>query len=268
MRKRGTRECMNDDLISLKMLLVSEAASERELLRSVVAEAPVPVDLTEVDKARAPAVACEWLANEAWDIVLLDSRMPKADRRVVLDAARAARGRPLVILIAAAELKTRGVLTEGLAVDGVLAKPIAVEEARALFANCVRARLPNRVLVVDDSSQVRSVVCKVLQVSRFCLEAEQAETGAAAIERANGKHFDIVFLDCNMPGLDGFATLAALKRSHPDVKVVMMTGTRDVRLEDRARAEGATDFLYKPFFVKDIDAVLNRLFGLMRARWN
>ena len=46
------------------------------------------------------------------------------------------------------------------------------------------------------------------------------------------------------------------------MKVVMMTGTRDVRIEDRARAEGAKDFLYKPFFAKDIDAVLNRLFGL------
>ena len=42
----------------------------------------------------------------------------------------------------------------------------------------------------------------------------------------------------------------------------MITGTRDVRIEDRARAEGAKDFLYKPFFAKDIDAVLNRLFGL------
>jgi len=46
------------------------------------------------------------------------------------------------------------------------------------------------------------------------------------------------------------------------MKVVMMTGTRDVRIEDRARAGGAQDFLYKPFFAKDIDAALNRLFGL------
>jgi CheY-like chemotaxis protein len=186
----------------------------------------------------------------------------------VLQAARAARGRPLVILIGAAKLKTREVLTDGLAVDGVLAKPIVVGEARELIANCVRARLPNWVLVVDDSSKVRSVVCKVLKASRFHLETEQAETGAAALERANKRRFDIIFLDCNLPGLGGFATLDALKRVHPDAKVVMMTGTGDVRLEDRARAEGAKDFLYKPFFAKDIDAVLNRLFGLTRARWN
>ena len=48
------------------------------------------------------------------------------------------------------------------------------------------------------------------------------------------------------------------------MKVVMITGTRDHRIEDRARSEGAKDFLFKPFFAKDIDAVLNRLFGLAK----
>ena len=43
----------------------------------------------------------------------------------------------------------------------------------------------------------------------------------------------------------------------------MITGTRDVRIEDCARAEGAArDFLYQPFFAKDIDAALNRLLDL------
>jgi FixJ family two-component response regulator len=50
--------------------------------------------------------------------------------------------------------------------------------------------------------------------------------------------------------------------------VVMISGTRDMRFEDRAHAEGASDFLFKPFFANDIDAVLSRLFGLMRPRWN
>ena len=60
-----------------------------------------------------------------------------------------------------------------------------------------------------------------------------------------------------MPGLDGFARLVELERVQPDIKVIMITGTREVRIEDRARAEGARDFLYKPFFAKDIDAALN-----------
>ena len=69
-----------------------------------------------------------------------------------------------------------------------------------------------------------------------------------------------------MPVVDGFAALAEFQRAHPDMKVVMITGTRDVRIEDRARTEGAKDFLYKPFYAKDIDGVLNRLFGLAPPR--
>lgn len=259
---------MSDDLVSINMLIVSEAAAERELMRLVASQASLPFHVVEVEAAGDATVACESLAREAFDVVLFDSRMPKSDRQKLFEATRGANGHPLAILIGAAEMKTREVLTGGLAVDGVLAKPLDERELRDLLANCIRARLPNRALIVDDSSTTRSVIRKVLRTSRFRLEPEEAAEGAAAIERARQQRFDIIFLDCHMSGFDGFATLAELKRSHADTKVVMMTGTRDARIENRARSDGAADFLYKPFFAKDIDAVLNRLFGLMRPRWN
>ncbi len=115
-------------------------------------------------------------------------------------------------------MKTREVLTDGLEVDSALAKPIELQEARDLIDRCIRARLPKRVLIVDDSSTVRSVIRKVLQASRFKLEADEAEDGSVAIELAKKQRFDIVFLDCQMPGIDGFATLAELKRTHPDMQ--------------------------------------------------
>ena len=161
-------------------------------------------------------------------------------------------------------MKTREVLTEGLEVDGTLAKPIDVKEARGLIDSCVRARVPKRVLIVDDSSTVRSVIRKVLQASRFRLEADEAEDGAVAIRRRKSS----ATISCSWIARCRASTALPRspnsKRMHPDTKVVMITGTRDMRIEDRARAEGAKDFLYKPFFAKDIDAVLNRLFGLMR----
>ncbi len=259
---------MDDDFLSLKMLIVSEAASERELLRRLAAQASVPIEVLEVEAAADPAPACDALKRDSYDIVFFDSRMPKSGRQTLLEAIRAAPGRPLAILIGAAALKTREVLTDGLEIDGVLAKPIEIEEAKTVIARCVRARVPNQVLIVDDSSTVRSVVRKVLQASCFRLQAEDAPDGSTAIDCAKRKNFDLIFLDCQMPGLDGFATLAELKRTLPNAKVIMMTGTQDFRIEDRARAEGAADFLFKPFFAKDIDAALSRVYGLMRQRWN
>jgi CheY-like chemotaxis protein len=247
---------------------VSEVASERELVRQAAEQTSFPVDVSDVEVTADALAMGESLARDGFDVVFFDSRMPKPDRQTVLDKLREAPSRPLAMLIGAAELKTRGVLTDGLDVDGTLAKPIDLKEARELIDRCIRARLPKKVLIVDDSSTVRSVIRKVLQASRFKLEAEEAADGAVAIKMVREQRYDIVFLDCQMPVIDGFAAIAEFQRIHPDMQVVMITGTQDVRIEDRARASGAKDFLYKPFFAKDIDAVLNRLFGLMRPRWN
>jgi CheY-like chemotaxis protein len=256
---------MSDDLISMKVLIVSEATSDRDLLRRASAEASVPIDISELDAPADSMTTTDLLARQNFDVVFFDSRIAKSARQELLNTIRAAPSRPLAVLIAPAMLKTREVFTDGLEVDSALAKPIDVQETRDLIACCIRARLPQRVLIVDDSSTVRSVVRKVLLASRCKLEAEEAADGSVAIELAKKQRFDIMFLDCQMPGIDGFATLKVLKLAHPDTKVVMMTGTRDHRIEDRARREGAQDFLFKPFFAKDIDAVLNRLFGLAKG---
>ena len=260
---------MNDDFLSLRVLVVSEAAAERAVIRREAGLASIPIEVTEVDAKDDGAEACARLAQGSIDVVLCDSRISRAGRQTLLEAARAAKEGPLAILVGASALKTREVLTDGLAVDGVLAKPIDQQELRRLIDNCVRARLSNQVLIVDDSSTVRSVIRKVLQASRrFRLNLDEADEGAKAIAQVGKQRYDIVFLDCHMPGLDGFATLGEIKKTRPDTRVVMITGTRDVRIEDRARADGASDFLYKPFFAPEIDAVLSRLFGLMQPRWN
>jgi CheY-like chemotaxis protein len=76
------------------------------------------------------------------------------------------------------------------------------------------------------------------------------------------KSFDIVFLDYNMPGLNGFETLSELKREFPKAQVVIMTSTDNESFADRARQAGAVAFLKKPFFPADIDAVLYKFFKL------
>jgi CheY-like chemotaxis protein len=118
------------------------------------------------------------------------------------------------------------------------------------------------VLVVDDSGTMRSIVRKILSGSRYALEVSEAEEGIAALVQVKTGNFDMVLLDYNMPGLNGLETLAEIKRESPRIAVVMMTSTVDDAIADRARAAGAAAFLKKPFFPKDIDAVLERFYGL------
>jgi DNA-binding NtrC family response regulator len=250
------------DLLSLRMLLVSGVAAERDLIRRAAALASLPFELVEhVEVDDWPAVR-ELIAFENFDLVFLDSRMPRAGRMAAIAAAQAATPRPILILVGPATTTSREVLTDGLEFDAALAKPIKLDEAGSIIARCIRARLPNRVLIVDDSATVRAVIRKVLQASRFQIHAAEADEGRSALEQIRSGRFEFVFLDCNMPGLDGFATLNEIRRSHPQVQVVMITGTRDQRMADRARACGAKAFLFKPFFAKDVDQVMHSLFGL------
>ncbi len=255
---------MSDDFVTLKLLIVSGLDSERDVLRRAASQVSVPLFVIECSDVAVPEPACDMLAREAPDIVAVDSRMSHGVRQAVVDAARAMPGRPLVLVTGCTEDQALEALAEAGA-DGVVPAPIELSRAQALLNGCVRARFPNRVLIVDDSTTVRSVVRKVLLASRFRLEAHEAADGVAAVERARGEHFDLVFLDCHMPGQDGFATLSELQGIRSDIKIVMMTAASDEGIALLARSSGAHDLLFKPFYAKDIDAVLNRLFGLVPA---
>jgi CheY-like chemotaxis protein len=108
---------------------------------------------------------------------------------------------------------------------------------------------------------MRSIVCKTLAATRFPLEVTEADEGVAALKLAREREFDIVFLDYNMPGLNGLETLSEFKREQRRVSVVMITSTRDDELARKARELGAA-FLKKPFFPADIEAVLCGFYGL------
>ena len=239
---------MSADLVSLRMLLVAAAPPQQDLWRKGAAMASVPVDLATAGADDAAGL----LAKDGFDLCILESGSVDVDNAAVMAAARAARSAPLVF----------AALPRGEArpdnVDGVMAKPGSAEEARRLVEIGARTKIPTRVLIVDDSSTTRSIVRKVLAASRFALDIHEASEGIGALGEIGSGNFGLVFLDYNMPGLNGFETLSEIRRTAPNVSVVMMTATLDNKIADRAHASGALAVLKKPFFPTDIDSVLGR----------
>lgn len=70
--------------------------------------------------------------------------------------------------------------------------------------------------------------------------------GAEAVDKARANHFDIVFLDENMPGLTGLETLERIKAMHPGVPVVMITKSEEESIMDSAIGGKISDYLIKP----------------------
>ena len=243
---------MAGDLVSLRILTVAAELPNRELWQEAVGNASIPIELEMMEVAPAAAL----LARGGADICVLDAELSEAHKGILVKAARTVQTPPLIFITGPKDSPR----VDG--VDGILAKPANQDEARKLIQLCVRAMIPTRVLVVDDSGTMRSIVRKILTASHFALDIHEASEGNAALERLRAEKFGIVFLDYNMPGLTGFETLAEIKRESPQVAVVMMTSTLDNAIADRAHAAGALAFLKKPFYPADIDATLERYYGL------
>jgi CheY-like chemotaxis protein len=222
-------------------------------LRQGAASVSVPIELVEAGNL---GTAREQLARGV-DVLYLDAALGSDERAALLLSARAARKQPFVILLADSDNPD-----EPLDADGLAGKPPHFDAAKQFVERSIRVRTPSRVLVVDDSPTMRSIVGKILAATRFPLDVSEAGEGLTALKLVRRGDFDIIFLDCNMPEFNGFETLAELKREKRPVSVVMMTSTQDDALAERARSQGAAAFLRKPFFPADIEAVMCQFYGL------
>ena len=247
---------MSGDLVTLRMLVIAAALPDQELWRQAAAMASVPVDFA----AHAAASAAGALAIDGADICVVDGDLSDADQTALIAMARTLQPAPLVFMSAPQGSARRE------RIDGMLSKPSSVDETRTLVEICVRAKIPSRVLIVDDSGTMRSIVRKILSASHFKLDIHEAAEGIAALNQLRGGNFGMVFLDYNMPGLNGLETLSEIKRESPNVAVVMMTSIVDNAIADRAHAAGVLAFLKKPFYPADIDRVLERYYGLHASR--
>jgi PAS domain S-box-containing protein len=104
--------------------------------------------------------------------------------------------------------------------------------------------LPTRLLLVDDDANVRRSLARMLR--RRGVNVVEADGGREALDLLNkDANFDAILVDIVMPKVDGFAMLRRLRRNHPDLPVVLMSGYSGVLPEDTG--EGPTTFLAKPF---------------------
>ena len=113
--------------------------------------------------------------------------------------------------------------------------------------------MSDSVLVVDDDPFIRRLIATTLEdVSHF--ELHEAADGLEAVELARAKRPRLVFLDVDMPGLDGISACRQL-RAEPDTShatIVMLTAAHGDDVEREAEEAGADLFLTKPFSPLDL----------------
>lgn len=116
-----------------------------------------------------------------------------------------------------------------------------------------------RVLLVEDEHDIAANVWDFLERRGYLVD--HCADGAGGLARAIQGHFDVVVLDLGLPRLDGLDLCRRLREAGHGVPVLMLTA-RDT-LDDKLRgfAEGADDYLVKPFALPELEARLRAVVG-------
>lgn len=114
------------------------------------------------------------------------------------------------------------------------------------------------ILIAEDDTTVRSMLALVLE--RRGHAVLPVGNGHECLDRLATTHVDLVILDVEMPALDGWDTLAAIRQSH-SVPVVLLTALSGDEHLARSLDRGADAFISKPFLNRELLAVVDDLLG-------
>lgn len=107
-----------------------------------------------------------------------------------------------------------------------------------------------QVLLVDDEVEFLETLIK--RMKKRHVDITGVKSGEEALIALDQNQVDVVILDVRMPGLDGIETLKEIKRKHPLIEVIMLTGHASVEVAVQGMELGAFDYLMKPMNIDEL----------------
>ena len=100
------------------------------------------------------------------------------------------------------------------------------------------------ILIIDDERSIRNSMGEILRDEGYSVDT--AESGPQALEIVDKQHYDVIFCDIKMPGMDGVELLSKFKEMGLDSAIVMISGHADIKTAVDCIKNGAFDFIQKP----------------------
>ena len=115
-----------------------------------------------------------------------------------------------------------------------------------------------KILIVDDSAFSRNIISMMVESGGHEVVG-RAEDGEQAVKLFKSLHPELVMLDYLMPGKNGEVVLKELIQHDPSARVIMISGSGDNTIEERALQTGAKVFVKKPCLPRDLLKVIDQV---------
>lgn len=279
---RGWETC--EAFRRMRVLVVDNNATNQHILDQYlngwgVAHLTVPSGEEALEVMRATTGP-----TTTYDIVIIDGQMPEMDG---FELAKAIRGDRRLAAIKIIMLTSMGqderlhASESAVEIDCLITKPVhqshlynhlvaltttdkkhsAPPKSVPIASSSPEPRKDFSVLVAEDNPVNREVTAEMLEVMGY--RVHTVCNGREAVEAAANRRFDLVFMDCQMPEMDGFAATAAIRVRERDLKlprmpIVALTAHAIKGDQELCLAQDMDDYLSKPFRQPQILAVVER----------
>ena len=243
-----------------KILVVDDDQQLRDLLVDTLQTVGydslgVADGLRALDKLRAGDI----------DLVISDISMPKMDGIEL--AGRMRQEYPdigILLITGVATAETERQAKRDNLCDGYLAKPFRIDRIEGMIESVLNqpgasssANGSRRVLVVDDDPHFLDALVETVAMLGY--EAKGANDCESALEALKDGQYAMVLADVAMPEMNGFDLLKVLKRQHPELPVVIMTGHNLSEPAADMIRKSADAYLTKPFRQDAVKAILSKI---------
>ncbi len=257
------------ELKGARILIVDDNSSNRKIIRTYLEEAQCLVE--ESDNAeKAVTILLSSVALQPFDIVIVDFQMPGMngyDLATALKAMPSTRDIHLIMLTSAAQ-KGDAKRAQEYGFSGYLTKPVKRDDLLKCISIVLGLKTENSIndllvtrytvkdnpvparpkfLLVEDNEMNQKIIVKMLEKrGMYC---DVACSGAEALKALQEKEYDLVFMDCQMPEMDGYETTARIRQLEGKERhtiIVAMTANAMEGDRDKCLQAGMDDYISKP----------------------
>jgi CheY-like chemotaxis protein/HPt (histidine-containing phosphotransfer) domain-containing protein/two-component sensor histidine kinase len=267
---------------SLNVLVVDDNATNRAIVEAYLRARAVRCESAASGADALAAMHAAVRAGEPFEAVVLDGQMPGMDGVELARAISMAPSLRPARLIMLTSTVDRRVAAREAGVHHYLQKPVRRARLLETIADAMGGLTPEpeaaaaaagvpagrgRLLVVEDNAVNQRVVEAMLAKRGFAVDC--AGNGREALSALAAAHYDLVFMDCQMPEMDGYQATGAIRAredgTSAHLTVVAMTAHALKGDRERCLAAGMDDYLSKPLRPAELDAVLERWLGATPA---
>ena len=272
----GSAERPVMDLTGTRLLIVDDNATNRGIVERQSAAWGVIPDSVDGGPAALELLQRAADAGRPYELAVIDMHMPEMDG---LELARAITANPRLrstrlIMLSSALVGPDEARAAG--IEASLAKPVGHARLRdQLMVSLARARrseepgplpvpspAPERlqVLVVEDDDINQFAASRVLRNLGY--DVEIAANGREAIEMTSHTDYTIVFMDCQMPEIDGYTATRTIRQRDGDLRytpIIAMTANAMIGDRDKCIASGMDDYIAKPLRRANVQEICGRL---------